>query len=150
LQASILAKENKFDEAEREYRAAIEASHNQGSYWLNLASFYSRQKRLDEMEMAITQAIEANKKRPTVLFDAAQILFGAGRNLVDAANCVRKYLAGGATVEEAPAFQAHYLLGSILEKQGDKAGAAAEYKAALALASDYDRAREALDRLNSK
>ncbi|MGZ4812373.1 MAG: tetratricopeptide repeat protein [Terriglobales bacterium] len=150
LQASILAKENKFDEAEREYRAAIEASHNQGSYWLNLASFYSRQKRLDEMEMAITQAIAANKKRPTVLFDAAQILFGAGRNLVGAANCVRKYLAGGATVEEAPAFQAHYLLGSILEKQGDKAGAAAEYKAALALASDYDRAREALDRLNSK
>ena len=53
-------------------------------------------------------------------------------------------------MEEAPTFQAHYLLGLILEKQGDKAGAAAEYKAALALASDYERARTALDRLNGK
>ena len=114
---------------------AIRASGNQGSYWLNLASFYKRQKRLNEMEAAISSAIAADKKRPNVLFDAAQILFGAGRNFVGAANCVRKYLAGGSTVEEAPAFQAHYLLGLILEKQGDKAGAAAEFKAALALAS---------------
>jgi tetratricopeptide (TPR) repeat protein len=150
LQARIAEKNHELEAAEQEYRSAIQASGNQGSFWLNLASFYSRQKRLDEMETAITQAIAANKKRPNVMFDAAQILFGAGRNFVGAANCVRKYLAGGATVEEAPAFQAHYLLGSILEKQGDKAGAAAEYKAALALASDFARARAALDKLNSK
>ena len=102
------------------------------------------------MESAITSAIAADKKRPNVLFDAAQILFGAGRNFVGAASFVRRYLAAGPTVEEAPAFQAHYLLGSILEKQGDKAGAAAEYKAALALASDFERARTALHRLNEK
>jgi predicted negative regulator of RcsB-dependent stress response len=63
---------------------------------------------------------------------------------------VRKYLVSGPTVEEAPAFRAHHLLGEILEKQGDKAGAVAEYRAALALAKDYDRAREALNRLGQK
>jgi cytochrome c-type biogenesis protein CcmH/NrfG len=150
LQARIAEKDQHYDLAEQEYRNAIQASGNQGSYWLNLASFYKRQKRMNEMDTAITSAIAADKKRPNVLFDAAQILFGAGRNFVGAANCVRKYLAGGSTVEEAPAFQAHYLLGMILEKQGDKAGAAAEYKAALALASDYDRARTALNKLNQK
>ena len=149
LQARIAEKDHRLDAAEVEYKNAIEASGNQGSYWLNLASFYKRQKRLNDMEAAISSAIAADKKRPNVLFDAAQILFGAGRNFVGAANCVRKYLAGG-PIEEGPAFQAHYLLGRILEQQGDKAGAAAEYKAALELASDFDRAREALDRVNGK
>ncbi|MBZ5570165.1 MAG: tetratricopeptide repeat protein [Acidobacteriia bacterium] len=150
LQARIAEKDKRFDVAEQEYHKAIQASGNQGSYWLNLASFYRRQKRLSEMEAAITSAMAADKKRPNVLFDAAQILFGAGRNFVGAANFVRKYLVNGPTVEEAPAFQAHYLLGEILEKEGDKAGAATEYKAALALASDYERARTALNRLNQK
>jgi cytochrome c-type biogenesis protein CcmH/NrfG len=150
LQARIAEKDQRHDAAEQEYRNAIQASGNQGSYWLNLASYYQRQHRMSEMESAITSAIEADKKRPSVLFDAAQILFGAGRNFVGAANFVRKYLAGGPTVEEAPTFQAHYLLGLILEKQGDKGGAAVEYKAALALASDYERARTALNRLNQK
>jgi tetratricopeptide (TPR) repeat protein len=150
LQARIAEKEQRYDAAEQEYKNAIQASGNQGSFWLNLASYYKRQHRLNEMESAITSAIAADKKRPNVLFDAAQILFGAGRNFVGAASFVRRYLAAGPTVEEAPTFQAHYLLGSILEKQGDKAGAAAEYKAALALASDYERARTALNRLNQK
>ncbi len=149
VQARIAEKDKRYPAAEQEYRNAIDASGNQGTYWLNLASFYKRQRRLTEMEAAINSAIAANKKRPNVLFDAAQILFGAGRNFVGAANLVRKYLAGGST-EEAPAFQAHYVLGLILEKQGDKDGAEAEYRAALALASDYDRARLALDRLTQK
>ncbi len=51
-------------------------------------------------------------------------------------------------VEEAPAFKAHYLLGTALEKQGDKQGAAQEYRAALSLAKNFSRAQEALDRLN--
>jgi tetratricopeptide (TPR) repeat protein len=75
LQARIAEKDHKLDAAEAEYKNAIEASGNQGSYWLNLASFYKRQKRLNEMEAAISSAIAADKKRPNVLFDAAQILF---------------------------------------------------------------------------
>jgi hypothetical protein len=52
------------------------------------------------------------------------------------------------TVEEAPPFKAHYMLGTILEKQGDKQGAAKEYEIALAMAKDFGRAKEALDRVN--
>ena len=149
LQASILAKEKKYDEAEQEYRAAIVASHNQGSYWLNLASFYRRTGRLNDMESAITSAMVADKKKPNVFFDAAQILFSARRNFIGAAQFIRNYLAG-ATMEEAPAFQAHFLLGEILEKQGNKEGAVAEYRAALALAQGFERARDALHRLEQQ
>ncbi len=44
--------------------------------------------------------------------------------------------------------EAHYLLGTILEKRGDKEGAAREYQTALTLAKDFGRAREALNRVN--
>jgi tetratricopeptide (TPR) repeat protein len=149
LQARIAEKDKKLDVAENEYKAAISVSGNNGSYWLNLASFYKRQGRLNDMEAAINSAINAEKKPSNVLFDAAGMLYGTGRNFAGAANIMRKYLTGtsGAPVEQGPAFQAHYLLGEILEKQGDKQGALAEYRAALALAKDYDRARQAAARL---
>ncbi len=150
VKARIAEKDKRYDEAEAEYKNAIQASGNEGQYWLNLASFYRRRHRLNEMEAAINTAINADKKKSNVLFDAAGLLFVAGRNFVGAANAVRKYLAGGPTVEQAPTFQAHYLLGEILEKQGDKEGALAEYRAALALAKDFDRARDAVARLEPK
>jgi len=50
-------------------------------------------------------------------------------------------------VEDAPAFRAHYLLGQIYEKMGNKPDAAAEYKASLALASGFAPASKALGRV---
>lgn len=147
LRARIAEKEKRYDEAEKEYRAAIQDGNQRGSYWLNLASFYKRMGRLNDMEDAITKAIQSNNKKPNVFVDAAEMLLNAGRNLTGAAQFVRKYLGSGPPVEDAPAFQAHYLLGQILEKQGDKQGAAEEYQAALALANGYDDARDALNRL---
>ncbi len=47
----------------------------------------------------------------------------AGRSYPFATELVNRYLALG-PVEKAPAFRAHYLRGALLEKQGDKAGAA--------------------------
>ena len=53
-------------------------------------------------------------------------------------------------VEGAPTFEAHYLLGSILEKMGDSQAAVVEYRAALSLAKDYSPAQDALKRLSSR
>jgi predicted negative regulator of RcsB-dependent stress response len=47
-------------------------------------------------------------------------------------------------------FRAHFLLGDILLKTGDKDQAAAEYRAALALASTYPPAVEALRHLGQR
>jgi tetratricopeptide (TPR) repeat protein len=132
--------------AEREYNQAIRSSQDADD-WLSLASFYRRQNRLNDMENAVNQAMSANMKSNS-LYDAASLLYRAGRNLSGAASYLRKYLTSSAINEEAPAFQAHYMLGSILEKQGDKNGAANEYRTSLALAGDYKPAREALKKLN--
>ena len=132
--------------AEREYRAAIEASHGGALAWLNLALFYRHQNRLDEMEQALRTMESRPLDRPESLMDGGSILLRTGRNSALGIELVRKYLSGP-TVEEGPAFKAHYILGKLLEKQGDRSAAAQEYRAALALAHDYTPAQEALKRI---
>lgn len=147
IQGRIAEKNKDLITAEREYRAAIDSSHGGGNAWLNLALFYRKTGRLDEMQDALKKAAAAPMDQPEVLVDAASTLLRANRDLPFARQLVRRYLAS-ATVEQAPRFKAHYLLGSILEKEGDKEGAAKEYQTALTLAKDFGRAREALNRVN--
>ncbi len=147
INARIAEKKKDSAIAEREYLEAIKVGQD-GDYWLNLASFYRRAGRLNDMEDAITKAMTANKKKPNVSFDAATLLLRAGRDLPAAANLLRKYLTNPPT-EEAPAFEAHYVLGQILEKQGDKQGAATEFRASLAMASDYTPAQDGLKRVSN-
>jgi tetratricopeptide (TPR) repeat protein len=134
--------------AEKEYRGAIEASHGSALSWLNLALFFRSHNRLDEMEEAIRQVSGAQTGHSEVLVDAAETLNRTGRNIPTAIDLLRRYLSSSSTVEAAPAFKAHYLLGTLLEKQGDKQAAAQEYRAALSLAKSYSAAQDALNRLN--
>lgn len=150
VNARLAEKDKDFGTAEREYKSAIAASNGDPVRWLNLASFYRRQNRLPEMEEAINKAVGKQRKPNNVLIDAANLLLRAGRNLPGASQLVTKYLSAKDQNEEAPAFYAHYILGQILEKQGDRAGAMKEYKAALQLAQSYESARAALNRLQKQ
>jgi tetratricopeptide (TPR) repeat protein len=148
INGRIAEKKKDLATAEQEYQAAIQADHGSADSWVNLASFYRHSGRLDQMEKAISQASSAPAKESVVLMDAAETLIRAGRNFPGAIQLLRQYLASSSTAEEAPTFKAHYLLGTILEKQGDKNGAAQEYSAALNLARTFSRAQEALKRVN--
>jgi len=136
--------------AENEYRAAIQASHGAAGAWLNLASFYRRVSRLDAMEDAIGHASAAPLNQPQVLIECAQMLLRSNRNLPEATELLRRYLTSSPNVEAAPAFQAHYLLGTALEQQGNKPAAALEYRASLSLARSFTLAQSALERLNNQ
>lgn len=136
--------------AENEYRAATKASHGAALAWLNLAFFYRRSGRLDAMQDAIQHASSAPLDQPEVLMEGAAMLLRAQRDLPQATQLLRRYLSSSPTVEAAPAFKAHYLLGTALEQQGDKPAAAQEYRASLALAKSFALAQTALDRLNGQ
>lgn len=148
LKGRLAEKKKDLGAAEREYRAAIEASHGSALTWFNLALFFRHQQRWDDMEDAIHHAVSAQVDRPEIIMESGEVLLRSGRNFPAAVQYLRRYLALNSKVEEAPAFKAHYLLGTALEKQGDKQGAAQEYRAALSLARNFSRAQEALDRLN--
>ncbi len=143
-----MAEKKKDPEPPRKNIAAIEASHGSALTWFNLALFYRHQQRWEDMENAINRAVSAQLDRPEILMESGEILLRSGRNYPAAVKFLRRYLALNSKVEEAPAFKAHYLLGTALEKQGDKQAAAQEYRAALSLARGFSRAQEALDRLN--
>jgi Flp pilus assembly protein TadD len=144
--ARIAEKNRDLTTAEREYHSMIEASHGDSEAWLNLALFFRHQKRFDEMEQTLIKTSQAPMSKPDVLVDAARNLWRTGRNPALAIQLLNRYLDSG-PVEEAPAFKAHYLLGMLLEKQGDKAGAAREYRASLALARNFGMAQQALNRV---
>ena len=132
--------------AEREYHQYIDLSQGDAEAWLNLALFLRRQKRFDEMEQAIVKLSQAPMPKLDVLVEASQMLYRLGRRSPFAIELLHRYLASG-PVEAAPAFKAHYLLGMLLEKQGDKAGAAREYRASLALVRNFGLAQQALNRV---
>jgi tetratricopeptide (TPR) repeat protein len=144
--ALIAEKEKRYPDAENELQDAIKAAKDPARYRLNLASFYRRRGRPDDMQKSISQAIAQASKNAEVYYDAASELFQSGRDLTSATQYLRHYLDSGAMVEDAPAFRAHYLLGQIYEKMGNQSDAVAEYKASLALASGFAPASKALAR----
>ena len=144
-----LAEKNKDNgTAEREFKAALDATHGSADGWLDMAIFYRRAGRMADLDNAIEKLNAAPVKNPETLVDAGITLLRSEHNLPVAAQLLKRYLAGK-TVEEAPAFRAHTFLGTVYEKQGDKKSAAAEFQAALALASSYRPAREGLKRVGA-
>lgn len=143
----IAEKEKQYAEAEGQLRQAVSQSKNPASYWLELAQFYRRRGRLDDMQNAIQTAVALPNKSAETYFDAANELYQGGRAFPAAVEYLQKYLASGQLVEDAPVFRAHYLLGAIYQKMGRNAAAVTEYQASLSLASGFDRARKALNHL---
>jgi tetratricopeptide (TPR) repeat protein len=148
LYGRIAEKDKDSVRAEKEYRAAIDASNGNANDWLNLALFFRHQNRPGDMEQALLRAADAPSGRNDVLVECASLLLGSGRSPSSAAQLVRRYLSSGTPSDKAPLFQAHYVLGTALEKQGDSQGAAQEYRAALSLASNFPVAKEALRRVS--
>jgi tetratricopeptide (TPR) repeat protein len=147
VSARIAEKENDFDTAEREYHAAIDASRGGAFAWLNLAGFYRHTGRLDEMQQALHTMESRPLDRPGALVDGAGLLLRTGRDYPMAIRLLRRYIDSSTTVEEAPVFKAHYMLGEVFEKQGDRPAATEEYRAALSIAHSYTRAQDALKRV---
>ena len=147
VRARLAERAKQFEAAEQEYRAAVTSSPHKGERWLDLAGFYRSRGQLDRMEFTVNQAVSEDAGPSTVPYEAAMLLFQAGRNFSGAIALLQKYLGSGVQPEAAPAYQAHYLLGQILEKQGDKQAAAEEYRASIALAHDFAQAHSALQRI---
>ncbi|MGA2457213.1 MAG: tetratricopeptide repeat protein [Terriglobales bacterium] len=146
IYARIAEQKKDFATAEREYHQYIDLSKGDAQAWLNLAFFLRRQLRIEEMEQAVVKLSQAPIARLDALVEASEILYRTGRSFPFATELLRRYLAAG-PVEAAPAFKTHYLLGMLLEKQGDKAGAAQEYRASLSLARNFGMAQRALNRV---
>lgn len=146
LLARIAEKEKDPAKAEREYRAELAVSNSGVRGWLDLANFFMYAHRYEDMEQALTHQETAPIDHPDSLMFGANLLLRSRRNYPLAVRLMRRYVENR-LVEEAPAFKAHTILGEILDKQGDRQGAAQEFRAALALFQNYPRAKDDLKHL---
>jgi len=134
--------------AEAEYKKAVAESSVPSRYWVELAHFYRRARRFNDMETAANQSLATAQEGDVTEFDVAQMLLHGGRNFAGAIQALRHYVSQDDPSEDGPVFQAHYVMGVLLEKQGKKKEAAAAFQAALELASQYRPARDALARVS--
>lgn len=149
IRAMIAYRRKNWNEAEHQYKIAIDASGGAAEPWLELARFYRYSRRWDAFDDAVRHALNSPKKSPENLFDAGELLAGTGRMLPQAVEVLHAYLRGNIVEEYGTAFRAHYLLGQVMEKQGNKQAAIGEYRNALTLASNYHPAQDALRRLGA-
>jgi|SRR5579872_6584659 len=147
VRGHIAEKNNQLADAESDYRSAIRVSGGRAGTWMTLAQFYRRRGRLDDMHDAIQHAVSAANNQH-VLMPAAELLLRAKSDLPFAAELLQRYLSSD-PVEDAPAFRAHYVLGMVMEQQGNRAGAAKEYRSALGLARNFALAQSALRKLGA-
>ena len=144
LEGLLQQKKGNLAEAEAAFKAAV-AAGNSPEAWTDLALFYEKQKRQDEVVGAIHQALTADRTHGAVEVDAASILTSIKREPETAEQALRNYLASSNQAESAPVFKVHLQLGKLLDHRGDKDGAKAEFAAAVALAPNYQPARKALE-----
>lgn len=147
INARVAEKNKDNATAEKQFRAAIDASNGGARAWLNLAGFYRHLNQLDAMEQALHTMESRPVDHPASLADGAGILLRTNRDTSLAIRLARRYVALPNTEEEAPVFKARTVLGELLERQGDRASAAEEYRSALALAHTYRQAQEGLKRV---
>jgi len=144
--ATIFEKNKDTTGAERELRAGLAATNSGARSWFELGYFFFRGKRFDEMEQAFEHLLSGPVDHWEAVMDAGSVLLRAGRDYPLAAKLLRRYLEH--PVEEGPAFRAYDLLGQVLERQGDRVGAADAYRASLALYHNYPHALEDLKRVS--
>ncbi|MGC8548961.1 MAG: tetratricopeptide repeat protein [Acidobacteriaceae bacterium] len=137
LLAKIAESQRDYALSESEWKNAVKASPQPAQAWMELASFYRRRGRYDEMIKAAENGAASDRDHSASLVYGAQILIRAQRNLPEAEQWLREYLASSAQSEDTPAFAVHAQLARLLQREGKTAEAQQEIAAARALAPDY-------------
>jgi tetratricopeptide (TPR) repeat protein len=140
LEARIAESRKNFDEAETDLKAAIAQSSSPAGPWMDLAAFYRRRGRIDDMVNAAHTGASLDRQHGPALVDGADNLIKAHREPQTAVVWLQQYLDSAAQSEDAPSFAVRAQLAHLLADQGDTAGAQEQIAAAHALASGYRRA----------
>jgi Flp pilus assembly protein TadD len=146
LRSHIAEQKKDYALAEEELKAAIAVSPAPAREWMDLASFYRRRERLDDMVAAIHTGAALDRHphdaaSSAALVDGASLLTRTGREPETAVELLREYLASPAPSEEAPAFAVRAQLARLLLQQGDPEAAEREIAMVHVLASGYRDAK---------
>lgn len=137
LQARIAESKRDYGSAESSFKAAIARSSDPANAWMDLAAFYRRRGRIDDMTSAAHTGVSLDRAHGPALVDGASNLAQAGRDPQTAILWLQQYLSSYAQSESAPAFAVRAQLAKLLASRGDSQAAQEQLAAAHALASAY-------------
>lgn len=137
LQARIAESQHDYATAESCYKSAIAQAKDPAGAWMNLAEFYRRRGRIDDMISSAHTGASLDRHHGPALVDGAASLTQARREPQIAIQWLQLYLNSHAQTEDAPSFAVRARLADLLADQGDSAGAQEQLAAARAIASGY-------------
>jgi tetratricopeptide (TPR) repeat protein len=145
--AWIAEDRKEYDQSAREYRDAIShAPDSLISYW-GLAQLWQRGGRFDSSFALMDDVI---RRRPDAM--PAYYYYGrgaslSGQRLPEAVRALQRYLAYEPHEGDPPPSSAHYRLGLVYERMGDRENARREFEASLRLEPARDEVKAALRRV---
>jgi tetratricopeptide (TPR) repeat protein len=141
--------------ADKKYNAALSAYqesarlHPRPMIEVRVSLAYQQRKDWTQAFAALDRALAIDADFPFALYQVGRTAALSGQQLDRGEQCLRTYLAMPfrEDLENPSVAAAHFRLGNILEKKGDRTGARSEYEAALAIDPKQKMAREALAKL---
>ena len=134
--------------AEREFRAAIDASPDSSLGYSNLGQFYRRQKRYEDAIATYENLLKAQPDAVNAHLNIGYNLVLSGEDVDRAEQEVKQWLAQPPKNAPVPNVSfAHYVLGMAYERQTKKDSARAEYQTAVTINPRNKDAKKALDAL---
>ena len=133
------------DKALEQAQAIKQQDANRGR--LAIAGLYVADKKYDLAFAEFDTALKLNPDDYAALFQSGRLSAISGQRLDQGVVALRKCLEQVAPEGQPPHAAAHWRIGNILEKKGDKPGARAAYEAALKVDPKFPQAIESLKKL---
>lgn len=108
--ARIAEQKKQYDTAEAHFRSAIQLAPQQVSRLMHLGSFLARRGRYEESDQVFRKAFEAAPNSPAVVYSRAHSLIDSNRNLPEARQLLKRYLAMDLSPDDPSRLDAEKLL----------------------------------------
>ena len=131
----------------REYRQLIAQYPDSSGPWASLVALLASQQRWDEAFETTERLRRAQPASTVAPYLIGRLASESGQRLEAGEQALRRYLTTTPRPGEPTLANAHYRLGGILERQGKRDQARAEYRAAIALDPKLKAARNAIAKL---
>jgi tetratricopeptide (TPR) repeat protein len=112
-----------------------------------LGNLYVAEKKYAEAFALLDELIAQNPANKVMLYQVGRLAAISGLQLERGEAALKEYFQHTPAPNEPPLYNAHWRLGTLYERKGDKAAARAEYQTALQLRPDYTAAQNALKKL---
>jgi tetratricopeptide (TPR) repeat protein len=112
-----------------------------------LGNLYLAEKKYAEAFALVDELIAQNPANKALLYQVGRLAALSGQQLERGESALKEYFQYTPAPDEAPLYNAHWRLGTLYERKGDKAAARIEYETALQLRPDYTAAQNALKKL---